>query len=112
MVLNNKRREDFAVLIDLKDFMTEEEKNQVNLILDRAEGRMQRQQRQQTNAYQLLECQCRVYEQMPENGRRPGGSCMADMQELLMMICQFCREHGCCQCREGEEREEGEELPF
>lgn len=104
------------MLIDLKEFMTEEEKKQVNLILDRAEERMQRQQRRQTNAYQLLECKCRVYEQMPENGRRPGGSCMADMQGLLSMVCQFCREHGCCQCwpwdKGEEEREEGEELPF
>lgn len=96
---------------NLRDYMTEGEKQIMDLLLEQAEERKQ-QQRQQANIFAFKKCQCEVYEQMPEERRKTGGSCMADMQEFLAMVCQFCQEHGCCKCREGEEREEGEELPF
>lgn len=99
------------MVIDLKSFLNKEEEQQISQILERAEKRLQRQY-QQSDTMLYLDCRCRADEQIQENRGNLGSSCMADMQELLMMICQFCREHGCCQCREGEEREEGEELPF
>lgn len=94
---------------NLRDYMTEGEKQQMDQLLDQAHKR--KQQRQQANAYLLLKCQCEVYEQIPENRKKLGGGCMAGMQELLAMVCHFCKDHGCCVCREWEEREE-DELPF
>lgn len=96
---------------NLRDYMTDDEKRQMDHLLEQAEKRKQ-QQRQQANAYRFLECQCRVYEQMPENGRKLEESCKANMKELLEMVCQFCRDHGCCLCREREGEEVDEDLPF
>ena len=97
-------------MIDLKEFMTGQEKEQINQILDRAERRMKRQH---TNDYRFLECQCEIYEQMPKEQREQGSS-QPGMREFLSTICRFCQENGCCcQCWKGDEREEEEdELPF
>lgn len=102
------------MVIDLKSFLSKEEEQQISQILERAEKRLQKQYRQQPDTLLYLDCQCRADEQIQEERENLGSSCMADMQGFLMMVCQFCKEHGCCQCwdKGEEEREEGEELPF
>lgn len=104
------------MVVDLKKYMTDDEQELISQILEKAEKRMKQQQQQQSNVFSYLNCQCEVYEQMPEDRKKLEGSCMADMQQLLGMVCQFCRDHGCCRCSwRGDEREEEEDedaLPF
>lgn len=88
-----------------QDFMFAEEIEVMEMLLARAEKRMKWFQEQGQNPN--FKCPCGLYEGPLGARKKLGGSCIADMQEFLAMVCRFCQEHGCCQWAEVDEP-----LPF
>ena len=100
---------------NLKDYMTEEEKKQVDSILETAQERMRAEQiSRQDQQFLFLGCQCECYGTMRQNQEgRQKSNFADDIQTLLQQICEFCKRHRACFRKEGEEeREEDDELPF
>ena len=101
---------------NLKDYMTEEEKQQVDAIMERAEERLRNKKiPSQEQQFLFLGCQCECYGTMRQNQEgRQKIDFAEDIQTLLQQICEFCKRHRACFRKEEEEKEkEGEdELPF
>lgn len=102
---------------NLKNYMTEEELQQMDALLDKARKRMRAEQiSRHEQQFLFLGCQCECYgtmqRQNQENRQKIDFS--EDIQKLLDQICEFCKRHRACFRREeeNEEREGEEELPF
>ena len=100
---------------NLKDYMTNEEKRQVDILLERAQKRMRKKQAaRQEQQFLFLGCQCECYEGMVQQNQEHQERCdfEEDVQRLLHQVCDFCKRHQGC-FREGEmEGEVDEDLPF
>ncbi len=103
---------------NLKDYMTEEEQRQIDVLLGKAKERMRKRQvANQEHQFLFLGCQCECYgEMMLQNQeKQKKADFEEDIQKLLKQICGFCKRHrGCFREGEGEEGEgeDEEELPF
>lgn len=102
---------------NLKDYMTEDEKRQIDALLDRAQERMRRKQGfGKEHQFLFLNCQCECYEGMMHQDCEHQERCDAeeDIQNVLRQICDFCRKHRACLWEGGMEREGevDEDLPF
>lgn len=100
---------------NLKDYMTEDEQRQIDVLLERAQERMRKKQTaSHEHQFLFLGCQCECYEGMvQQNQENPKKvDFEEDIQTLLQQICDFCKWHRAC-FREGEmEGEVDEDLPF
>lgn len=100
---------------NLKDYMTEEEQQQVDALLTRAEKRMRKKQATgHEHQFLFLGCQCECYQTMVQQNQEHQEKIDfgKDIQELLWQICHFCKRHRGC-FREGRmEGEVDEDLPF
>ena len=103
---------------NLKNYMTEEEQQQIDALLERARKRMRTEQiSKQEHQFLFLGCQCECYGTMRQNEEgRQKIDFADDIQTLLQQICEFCKRHRACFRREEEneerEGEEDDELPF
>lgn len=102
---------------NLKDYMTEEEKRQIDALLDRAEERRRRKQADSNKQrFLFLKCQCECYEGMMQQNQEEQKKMDAEeaIQKMLRQICDFCRKHRACYWEGGMEREGevDEDLPF
>lgn len=99
--------------MEWSEFLTPEEKEQMAVLMKTAEERKKKiRETDAENQFMLLGCQCGCMNQMNEKNRQTISSCMGDMKQLLNIICNFCREHGCCVCQKDDDRRGDEELPF
>ena len=102
---------------NLKDYMTDAEKRQVDILLERAQKRMREKQvASHEHQFLFMNCQCECYEGMVQQNQEKTKKVdfEEDIQTLLQQICEFCKRHRAC-FREGgkEEKEEvDEDLPF
>lgn len=95
--------------MELNEFLTPEEKELIATLMKRAEERKKKvMEADAENQFMLLGCQCGCLNRMHEKNKQIVG----DMKELLNIICNFCREHGCCVCQKDEDQRGDEELPF
>lgn len=103
---------------NLKDYMTEEERQQVDAILGKAGERMRAAQiSRQEQQFLFLGCQCECYQEMTRQNQKGQEKVdfEEDIQQLLQQICDFCKRHRACFRREEEKKEregEDDELPF
>lgn len=104
---------------NLRDYMTEAEKQQVDALLEKARERMRNKQlSSQEQQFLFLGCQCEYYKGMlrqnQENQQKIDFE--EDVQKLLNQICDFCKRHRSCfrkeEAKEGRKGEEDDELPF
>jgi len=99
--------------LELNEFLTPEEKEQIAVLMKAAEERKKKvMEADADNQFMILGCQCGCLNQMHERNKQTISSCMGDMKDLLNLICSFCREHGCCVCQKDDDRRDDEELPF
>lgn len=100
---------------NLKNYMTEEEQRQIDVLLNRAKKRMrERQVSNQEHQFLFMGCQCECYEGMMQQNqeKQKKADFEEDIQKLLNQICGFCKKHRGC-FRESEMEGEGEDdLPF
>ena len=102
---------------NLKDYMTDEEKRQVDILLERAQKRMRKKQAaSHEHQFLFLGCQCESYKGMMQQNQEEQKKVdiEEDIQKLLHQVCEFCMRHQVC-FREGGMEDEGEvdeDLPF
>ena len=90
---------------DLRDFLTSEERRQMDALLAKAEARMKEKGEESYNEqFLLMTCQCKcrqVLEKEEEKERFESG-----VKKIFSDICNFCKGHDLCPeyCQE--------ELPF
>lgn len=94
--------------MELNEYLTAEEQEQIDSIMKKAR---ERKEEAETRQFMLLECQCRCLKQM-ERGEQQKSCVHEEIQELLGLICEFCRQHGYCCPRDSEGKIGNDELPF
>lgn len=97
--------------MDLGEFLTHEEREQLETLMKRAEERKRKEEEAFSRQFILLECQCGYLKRMDKGKRKEPDSC-EEMQELLRLICDFCRKHGGICHRDREDEGGDDELPF
>lgn len=97
--------------VDLREFLTHEEREQIDALMKKAEERKRKEEEAYNRQYIMLECQCGCLRHM-EGRERKKDNTNEVMQGLLSLICGFCREHGYCVCHRDREDEGDDELPF
>lgn len=88
---------------NLKDYLTGEERRQMDKLLEKAEERMKEEGEGYNGQLIIMACHCECGEinQKEERDNFPN-----DMENLLVQICNFCKGHNMCpECCT-------EELPF
>lgn len=91
------------------EFLTPEEKEQMDNLMKRAEERRKKKtENDESRHFLLMECQCMCMRQMQEKEGNMAmlPECFESMKQFLKMVCGFCREHRFCEYRKDEE------LPF
>lgn len=102
---------------NLRDYMTDEEREMVDALLDKAQARMYKKQAaSREHQFLFLGCQCECHEgmvQQKQDGKRKADF-ETDLQQLLQQICDFCKRHRICfgEREMAGEREEDDDLPF
>lgn len=96
--------------VDFREFLTHEERELMDALVKKAEERKRKEEEVYSRQYIMLECQCGCLKHMDE-GKRKEPDSYEDMQELLSLICDFCRKHGGI-CHRDREDEGDDELPF
>lgn len=100
---------------NLKKYMTEDEKRQIDGILEKATERMgKKQDVGQNTQFLYLKCQCECAEALMHQNRDEKGQVdmEEDIQTLLKQICEFCKKNGGCYWDEQMEKWRENELPF
>lgn len=97
-----------ALVLELNEYLTQEEQEQLDSIMKKVR---ERKEEAETRQFMLLECQCRCLKQM-ELGEQKKSCVHEEIQDLLSLICEFCRQHGYCVCNKKKEWKGDEEMPF
>ena len=90
---------------DLRDFLTGEERRQMDALLGKAEERMREKGEEGCRGqFIMVSCQCGCGQLSQNDDKRDNFP--NDMENLLRQICDFCKTHNMCPeyCQE--------ELPF
>ena len=102
--------------MEYDEFLTPDEKKQIDELMDKAEERRKKKMQDDASKhFLLLDCQCLCMKKMYEKDQQAQdvpSDCFELMQQFLKTVCNFCREHGCCECHKKEEPVGNEELPF
>lgn len=103
--------------MEYDEYLTSDEKKQIDELMNKAEERRRKKMEDDaSNHFLLLDCQCLCMKKMQEKeGERAQdmpSDCFERMQEFLKMLCNFCREHRCCEYHKNKESVGNEELPF
>lgn len=83
-----------------RDYMSREEREQMDALIDRARKRKERREEAVIGAkrFQFLQCQCACKREMDgETGSGPGKN-REEMEQMLKAFCNFCLKYGLCQC--------------
>lgn len=86
---------------NLRDYMSREEREQMDALIDRARKRKERREEAVIGAkrFQFLQCQCACRREMEgETGSGPGKNREEEMEQLLKAVCDFCLKYNLCQC--------------
>lgn len=86
---------------NLRDYMSREEREQMDALIDRARKRKERREEAVIGAkrFQFFECQCACKREMDgETGSGPGKNREEEMEQMLKAFCDFCIKYGLCQC--------------
>lgn len=100
--------------MDEMDFLTPEEKEQMQSLMAKAAERMRKSKEETSNeSHQLLflHCQCECRKQM-ERKEQIKEEFSQDVRTLLDQICTFCRKHGFPVCKRESSGDEEDELPL
>ncbi len=90
---------------DLKDYLTDEERRQMDALLMKVEARMKEKGEEGCRGqFIMVSCQCGCGQLSQNDDKRDNFP--NDMENLLRQICDFCKTHNMCPeyCQE--------ELPF
>lgn len=87
--------------IELCDYMSREEREQMDALMDRARRRKERREEAAIGAkrFQFFQCQCACKMEM-DGGleKEPRKSSGEEMEQMLKAICDFCLKYDLCQC--------------
>lgn len=103
--------------MEYDEFLTPEERKQMDDLMRKAdERRKNKMEDDASKHFFLLDCQCMCLKHMQEKegeqAQAVPSDCFELMQQFLKLICNFCREHGCCECHKDKESVGDEEWPF
>lgn len=103
--------------MEYDEYLTSDEKKQIDELMKKADERRKKKMEEDASKhFLLLDCQClcmkKMYEKEGEKPQAVPSDCFELMQQFLKMVCNFCREHGCCECHIDKESVGNEELPF
>lgn len=96
------------------DFLTPEEKEQMQSLMAKAAERMRKSKEETPNEshqFLFLHCQCECRRQM-EKKEQIKEEFAQDVRTLLDQICTFCRKHGFPVCKQESSGDEEDELPL
>lgn len=96
------------------DFLTPEEKEQMQSLMAKAAERMRKSEEKTPNEshqFLFLHCQCECRRQM-ERKEQIKEEFAQDVRTLLDQICTFCRKHGFPVCKRESSGDEDDELPL
>lgn len=97
------------------DFLTPEEKEQMQSLMAKAAERMRKSERNnsdnESHQFLFLHCQCECRKQM-ERKEQIKEEFAQDVRTLLDQICTFCRKHGFPMCKREASGDEEDELPL
>lgn len=97
------------------DFLTPEEREQINSLMAKAAERMRKSREKSPDRescqFLFLRCQQECRKQM-EQKEQAKEELEQDIEILLNQICTFCRKHCLPVCGKEDSSEEEEELPF
>lgn len=96
------------------DFLTPEEKEQMQSLMAKAAERMRKSKEETPNEshqFLFLHCQCECRRQM-EKKEQIKEEFAQDVRTLLDQICTFCRKHGFPVCKREASGDEEDELPL
>lgn len=96
------------------DFLTPEEKEQMQSLMAKAAERMRKNKEETSNEshqFLFLHCQCECRKQM-ERKEQIKEEFSRDVRTLLDQICTFCRKHGFPVCKRESSGDEEDELPL
>lgn len=80
---------------DLRDFLTGEERRQMDALLGKAEERMREKGEEGCRGqFIMMSCQCRCGQAEQSDEKRDNFP--NDMENLLGQICDFCKKHSMC----------------
>lgn len=109
---------------DIKDYLSKEEMEQMDTLIQRAKQRKERRKAAANGEmrFQYFQCQCNCINEPENAAERPWQETSHELEKLLREICQFCLKYGLCQCPDYRERREkkrdeaetlfDEDLPF
>lgn len=100
--------------MDEMDFLTPEEKEQMQSLMAKAAERMRKSKEETSNEshqFLFLHCQCECRRQM-ERKEQIKEEFAQDVRTLLDQICTFCRKHGFPVCKQESSGDEEDELPL
>lgn len=96
------------------DFLTPDEREQINNLMAKAAERMRKSRETASNEshqFLFLRCQCECRQQM-ERKEQIKDEFTQDVRTLLDQICTFCRRHGIHMCKREASGDEEDELPL
>lgn len=80
---------------DLREFLTGEERRQMDALLEKAEKRMREKGEEDCRGqFIMMSCQCGCGHTGQNNEKRDNFP--NDMENLLAQICDFCKKHSMC----------------
>lgn len=86
--------------MEWSEFLTPEEKRQLETLMEKAAERENKQvSASGGNRFLLMKCQVDCLRQMEGAEQMDVSGDIDSMQKILKAICKFCREHGCNEYR-------------
>ena len=102
--------------VDLREYMSEEEQEQMDALVQRAMTRKARREETATGAqrFQFFKCECEGVMEAPavDEEEQTGEEEISDLERLFRDICEFCLTHDLCQCDYHRERRERKRREF
>ena len=82
---------------DLKDYLTDEERRQMDALLGKAEERMREKGEEGCRGqFIMMACQCRCSCGQTGQNDEKRDNLPNDMENLLRQVCDFCKKHDMC----------------
>lgn len=111
---------------DIKDYLSKEEQEHMDILIQRAKQRKERRKAAANGEmrFQYFQCQCGCTGEQEDEAEneREWQETSRELERLLSEICQFCLKYGLCQCPDYREKREkkrkeaetlfDEDLPF
>lgn len=90
-----KKRRFSKLCADLKDYLTDEEKRQVDILLEKAEARMKEKEGEGCRGqFLLMVCQCKCKQVMQKDAEKEKFE--EGVKKIFSDICAFCKGHDMC----------------